>query len=142
MIDSLDLKLIALLEKDANQASNKLAEQLAVSSATVRRRMKELIKNGVIRIIAIPEPKQIGHPLVTVIAFQLEHEKLDLFLKAFRKMQHVKSLYVTSGRFDAIAIMWFSSTEKLFNFMEKDIAGIEGIKATETFICLRVEKYF
>ncbi|MDP2730415.1 MAG: Lrp/AsnC family transcriptional regulator [Dehalococcoidales bacterium] len=142
MIDLLDTKLIALLEKNAAQTSNKLAEQLPISSATVRRRMKELIKNGVIRVVAIPEPKQIGLPLITVIAFELEHAQLNSFCKTLRKMDRVKSLYVTSGRFDAIAIMWFSSTEELFNFMEKDIAGIEGIKGTETFLCLHVEKSF
>ena len=54
----------------------------------------------------------------------------------------VKCLYITRGRFDAIALMWFSSTEQLFKFMEKDVGKLEGVKATETFICLHVEKSF
>jgi len=142
MIDLLDIKLIALLEKNAAQTSSKLAEQLPISSATVRRRMKELIKNGVIRVVVIPEPKQIGLPLITVIAFELEHAQLNSFCKTLRKMDRVKSLYVTSGRFDAIAIMWFSSTEELFNFVKEDVGKLEGVKGTETFLCLHVEKSF
>ncbi len=142
MIDSLDVQLISLLEKDANQTSEKLAEQLSVSPSTVRRRMKDLIRRGAIHIIAIPEPKQIGLPVIAVIAFQVSHENINSFLKALGSRKDVKCLYATSGRFDAIALMWFSSTEQLFEFIEKDIVKLEGVKTTETFICLHIEKSF
>ena len=142
MVDQFDKELISLLEQDAKQSSEKLAEQLSASPSTVRRRMSELIKRGVIRIVAIPDSKQIGAPLVAVIAFQVFHEKLNSFLQAFGNRKDVKCLYVTSGRFDAIALMWFSSTEQLYDFMEREIAKIEGVKATETFVCLHTEKTF
>jgi Lrp/AsnC family transcriptional regulator for asnA, asnC and gidA len=142
MIDLLDKELISLLERDANQTSGKLAKQLSVSPSTVRRRINELIKRGVMRKVAIPEPKAIGLPLIAVVAFQISHEKTNSFLKVLSSKENVKCLYVTSGRFDAIALMWFSSTEQLFEFMEKEVAKLEGVKATETFICLHVEKSF
>jgi len=142
MVDRFDKELISLLEQDANQTSEKLAEQLSASPSTVRRRMSELIKCGVVRIVAIPEPKQIGVPLVAIVAFQVSHEKVNSFVTTMGRRNDVKCLYVTSGRFDAIALMWFSSTEQLYNFMEKEVGKIEGIKATETFVCLHVEKTF
>ena len=142
MIDLLDKELISLLEQDANQTSEKLAEQLSASPSTVRRRMSELIKGGVIRVVAIPEPKQIGLPLIAIVAFQILHEKINSFLKALSSRKDVKCLYVTSGRFDMIALMWFSSTEQLYNFMEKEVPKIEGIKTTETFVCIHAEKSF
>ena len=142
MVDPFDKELISLLEHDARQTSEKLAEQLSVSSSTVRRRMSELIKNGVIRIVAMPEPKQIGLSLIAIVAFQISHEKTDSFFKTVSSRKAVKCLYATSGRFDAIALMWFSSTEQLYEFMEREVSKIEGIKATETFICLHAEKSF
>ena len=142
MIDQLDKDLIALLEQDAKQTSEKLAEQLSVSSSTIRRRMKELIDRGVVRIIAIPEPDQIGLPLIAVVAFQLVHDKIHLFLEALNSRKDIKCLYVTSGRFDAIALMWFPSTKQLFNFMEKEVGKLEGVKGTETFVCMHAEKTF
>jgi len=100
MIDLLDKELISLLERDANQTSGKLAKQLSVSPSTVRRRINELIKRGVMRKVAIPEPKAIGLPLIAVVAFQISHEKTDSFLKVLSSKENVKCLYVTSGRFD------------------------------------------
>ncbi|MGB2814214.1 MAG: Lrp/AsnC family transcriptional regulator [Dehalococcoidales bacterium] len=142
MVDQFDKELISLLEQDARQSSEKLAEQLSASPSTVRRRMGELLKHGVIRIVAIPEPKQIGAPLVAVVAFQLQHEKLNSFMKTLGSRKDVKCLFVTSGRFDAIALMWFPSTEQLYDFMEREVGKIEGIRATETFVCLHTEKSF
>ncbi|MFC1986919.1 Lrp/AsnC family transcriptional regulator, partial [Chloroflexota bacterium] len=60
MLDSLDRRLIDLLQQDAHQPSKVLAKQLSVSSSTVRRRVKRLIQQGIIRIIAIPKPEKIG----------------------------------------------------------------------------------
>lgn len=142
MTDLLNKQLISLLEQDATQTSEKLAEQLSISPSTVRRRMEDLIKRGVIRIIAIPDPKQVDLPLIVVVGFQIEHEQINLALDTLSSREDVKCLYATSGRFDAIALMWFSSTEELFKFIEKDIGKITGIKATESFICLHVEKNF
>jgi DNA-binding Lrp family transcriptional regulator len=142
MVDQFDKDLISLLEQDARQTSEKLAKQLSASPSTVRRRMGELIKRGVVRIVAIPEPKQIGASLVVIVAFQLLHEKTNSFFKTLGSRKDVKCLYATSGRFDAIALMWFSSTEQLYNFMEKEVGKIEGIKTTETFVCLHAEKSF
>ena len=134
--------MISLLEQDASQTSVVLAKQLSVSSSTIRRRMKELIERGVIRIIAIPQSKEIGLPLVAIVAFELAHENLNSILKSLGSRKDVKCLYVTSGRFDAIALMWFSSTEQLYEFMEREVGKLEGVKSTETFVCLHTEKSF
>ena len=142
MIDSFDIQLISLLEQDARQSSSILAEQLSASPSTIRRRMSELLKHKIIRIIAVPEPKKIGQPLIVIQAFQLVHEKINSFFWILGSKKEVKCLYATSGRFDAIALMWFPSTDHLYRFIEKDIPKMEGIKATETFICLHTEKTF
>lgn len=142
MIDSIDQELIQLLEQDALQTSVELAGQLYMSSATIRRRLRRLKQSGVIRITAIPDPKRVGLPVIAVVAFQIFHEKAKLFRKVLSARKEVKCLYTTSGRFDAIALMWFASTEHLFDFMDNDVGKIEGVRTTETFVCLHTEKSF
>lgn len=142
MVDSFDIQLISLLEQDARQSSSKLGMQLSASPSTIRRRISELIKQKKIRIIAVPEPKEIGYALIVIQAFQLIHDKINSFFQTLSNRKEVKCLYATSGRFDAIALMWFASTDHLYRFIEKDLPKMEGIKATETFVCLHTEKTF
>jgi len=141
MLDSIDEQLINLLMKDARQSSGTLAKQLLVSSSSVRRRMKKLIDQGVIRIVALPEPGKLGLPLEAVIALDVEHDRLNSTMDALRKYPQVTWLAAVSGRFDIIAHALFPSTEELFKFMESEIGRMEEIKNSETFICLHVEKH-
>lgn len=119
MHDLLDTQLMSLLEKNASQTSEELAKKLNVSSSTIRRRRKELIQQGILHIVAIPEPKNIGVNMVVIIAFQVQHEYLNSVLNTLKSRKDVKCLYATSGRYDVMALMWFSSTEQLYKFMER-----------------------
>ena len=140
MVDSLDEKLIKLLGKDAQQRSEVLAKQLGVSSSTIRRRIEKLVKNKVIRIVARPEPTKLNLPLRVIFGFDVAHDKLNYIADRLSSREEVRWLAVTSGRFDIIAIMWFPSTEELYRFLEKEVGTLEGVRNTETFISLHVEK--
>ncbi|MFC2005953.1 Lrp/AsnC family transcriptional regulator [Chloroflexota bacterium] len=140
MVNLLDKRLVDLLAEDAHQSSEVLAKQLRVSSSTVRRKINKLLQQKVIRIIAKPDPSKIGLPLAAMISFNVAHESLNLVIKALSKRPEVKFLAATSGRFDLIATLWFSSTDELYNFMESEVAKLEGVRNTETFVCLHVAK--
>ena len=59
-LDEIDLALLEILQKDAHFTSDELARQLHVSSATVRRRTSKLIREGVMRIVALTDPRKVG----------------------------------------------------------------------------------
>ena len=140
MLDSLDAQLIKLLEEDAQRSSEMLGKRLKVSSATVRRRTKKLIQNGVLHIMAVTDPSKVGLPLAVVIAFDVAHEKLDSITKLLASRPEVRWASTTTGRFDLIIIARFSSTEELANFAQKELPKMEGIRDSETFVCLHLEK--
>ena len=142
MTDSLDKRLVELLSQDASQSSPALAKQLKVSSSTVRRRIAKLMKRGTLRFAALTEPTELGFHLRALIAFDVDHEKLNQFIQALSSRPEVKGLAVTTGRFDVIALVWFTSTDTLLHFMQNEVSMMEGVRNTETFICLHVEKGF
>ncbi|MFC2005738.1 Lrp/AsnC family transcriptional regulator [Chloroflexota bacterium] len=142
MVNLLDKRLIDLLTEDAHQSSEVLAKQLRVSSSTVRRRINKLLQQKVIRIIAKPDPGKIGLPLAAMIGFDVAHESLSSVIDELSKRPEVKWLSATSGRYDITALVWFPSTDELYNFMESEVAKLEGVRNTETFVCLHVKKRF
>lgn len=139
-IDLLDSQLIDLLMQNANVSSVALAKQLNVNSSTVRRRIKSLLEQGIIRIIAFPDLKKVGLPVVAVIGLEVSHDKIDSVLKALSEHPHAAWVVVTSGRFNVMSVWWVNSTEELYRLMESEIGKIEGIIRSETFIGLHEEK--
>ena len=140
MPDSIDEQLARLLGQDARQNSETLAKQLNMSSATVRRRLRKLIRDDLIRIVGVVNPTNFGFPVAVVITLDVVHEKSAAAMQALAGRPEVEWVSTTTGRFDIIAIARFRSNDNLSEFMTKVLAKLEGLRDSETFVCLNVEK--
>ena len=138
--DLTDEQLVRLLGQDARQNSETLAKQLNLSAATVRRRLRKLLRSGLLRIVGVIDPTNFGLPLAAVITIDVAHDKLEAAMETLAKRPEIRWVSTTTGRFDIIAMAWFRSTDYLSDFVTKDLAKIEGLKDSETFICLDVQK--
>jgi Lrp/AsnC family transcriptional regulator for asnA, asnC and gidA len=139
-IDSIDEQIVHLLERSARQSSEALARQLNLSSATVRRRVKRLIDSNLLHVVAYRDPIRGGLPVAAVIGLNIDHERLDATMQEICSYREVVKAFTTTGRFDAFALVRFPSNEKFSFFLRKEITKIEGIRDSETFVCLHMEK--
>lgn len=137
-LDTLDKKLIGILQQNSRQSSELLAKQLGVSPATVRRRIRRLITKGVIRIGAIVDHNKAGLPLAAVFALDVAPDKLDSTMQTLSSLPDVKWISTTTGRFDILAGARFPSTKELSDFVQKELTKVEGVRNSETFVCLNM----
>jgi Lrp/AsnC family transcriptional regulator for asnA, asnC and gidA len=140
MLDSIDKKIVMLMGQNARQSSEKIAEQLNLNAATVRRRTGRLLKNDLLRIVAITDPANFGFTLGVVINLDVENSKLESVINWLIDRPEIKWAALTTGRFDITVVGRFESTDHLSSFLTKELAKMEGIKDTETLISLDVRK--
>jgi Lrp/AsnC family transcriptional regulator for asnA, asnC and gidA len=135
-----DEKLIKLLQADGRQSSESLSRKLGVSPSTILRRIQQLTDDGVMRVVAVVDPDKVGLALAAVIGLDVAPGKLKSALEALAREPAVKFISATAGHFDIICFTLFASAEELSGFMEKNLAGMDGVKDSETFVCLRTRK--
>ena len=87
VLDELDLRLLAELQRDASRSNQALADAAGVSPATTLRRVRRLVKLGVIeRQVALLQPERlaaaIGHGLSVLIEVSLDRQGAE-WLDAF-----------------------------------------------------------
>ena len=140
IIDSIDEQLVRLLAQDARQNSEALAKQLKLSAATVRRRLRKLIRSGLLHIIGVIDPTEFGFSIAAMIALDVDHNNIEQVVETLAAHSEIGWISTTTGRFDIIALARFHSTDSLSDFSMKVLAHIEGLKDSETFICLNVNK--
>ena len=140
MIDSLDEQLIHLLEQDAGQSSKALAKRLNASPATIRRRIRKLVQEDVIHIRALLNPSKIGL-MAAVLTLDVDHRSLGKAIKQLASKDNVVWLSTITGRFDIMALLRIKSTDELFAFLQEELPKIQGVKNSETFVCLHVLKH-
>lgn len=138
-IDSVDEQLLQALRKDGRQSSKAISHTVHISPATIRRRIGRLVENDVIRIVPVVDPAKLGRSLAANIFLDVEREKVDAVAQTLSEMPEIKWIAVTTGRFNILALGFFGSTDELYDFLQRRAAG-EGVRASETFICLRIKK--
>ncbi len=139
-IDELGVRIIKLLEQDANQSSRTLAKKLNVSPITVRRRINSLTDKKVIGLKLISNPMKLGFNIITVIALDVDQGNLDKVADILSSVENVEWVSIVTGRFDIIALARFKSMEEFYSFNEKYLSEDIGIKDSETFVCAKVKK--
>ena len=139
-IDAIDEQILQYLSLDAWQSSEILAKKISVSSATVRRRIKKLVKDGILHVGAFVDPVKIGQALGAVIALGVPHNKIDTVAQHLAERHEVKWVSSTTGRYDIIVFLRLASTDELANFIQNELPKLEAVRDSETFICLRIHK--
>ena len=140
MKNKINDQIVRLLQQNARRTSHDIARQLNISAPTVRRRIKKLIQDGDIRIIAVTGDRVVSSLTTAVIALDVDNERVDGVLHSLAKKEEIIWLSSTAGRYDIIALAQFTSTNKLYEFLRVELANIEGLRNSETFICLLTTK--
>jgi DNA-binding Lrp family transcriptional regulator len=132
--DDIDNRLVEELMKNGRTNYADIAGKLGVSAATIFRRTSFLVKEGFIRIIAVPNPSKLGLRANANIALNVEPSKVDSICK---KLSEYKSIYMVltlmSG-FEILAGVNFPYPEMLYEFIVEEVSRISGVTNIETFI--------
>jgi len=140
MIDKLDRKLIEELQKDGRKSYTELASKLGITEGTVRKRVRNLVDRGMMKIVAVPNVSELGYTLMSIIGMQVKMVDLRKVADALAKKANVCHLAFVAGRYDLMALVVARSHKELSNFIEKEISTIPSVLRTETFVNLDVIK--
>ena len=139
-MDERDRQIIALLQEDGRATNANIARQVGVSEGTVRRRLNRLFEEEYIRVVALPDSSKLGLSSEALIGVQVEPDKADLVAKDLAALEEVKWVVSTTGSFDVFAWAALPNAEALGVFLRSRIGTIDGVRRTETFVRLALNK--
>ncbi len=139
-VDELDRSIIAELARDSRQSSAELSRKLNVSETTVRRRIQHLEKEGIITFTAILDPSKLGYSIIAIIALEVELGQIDKISESLAGCPNVRYVSLCTGNHDIFIGTWFHSSNELTQFVKDYLAGVPGIRKSETFVILDVKK--
>ena len=140
-LDSLDHKIIAVLQENARFTNAEVAMQVGSSEPTVRRRVDRLLQNQVIKIVAVAPPFSLGYHVVAILGLQIDHSYLDEIQAALIPMPEVRFAGVTLGSYDVVLEVWFHGNTELLAFLHERLSKIAGIQRIESLQVAKMIKY-
>ena len=139
-MDELDTRIIEILQNDGRASNAGIARTVGVSEGTVRRRLKRLIQDEYIRVVAMTDPAKMGYVSEGLIGLQADLDKIDSVADELAKLEEVSWVTITTGAYDIFAWATLQSAEALGIFLRTRVATIPGVRRTETFVNLAVKK--
>jgi Lrp/AsnC family transcriptional regulator for asnA, asnC and gidA len=139
-IDLIDRCIIALLQVDGRLSHAEIGRRLDVPEPTVRRRLKRLVDEEVMQVVAVPNPHKIGYGIQAVIGAKVQPGKVNEVVEALIPMRHVRYVGVTAGAYDIVVEALFQDNDDFRTFLTETLGGIEGLRETETSYVLQIAK--
>jgi len=138
--DPLDCKMIRLLQKDGRMSNTAMAQALDISEYTVRTRLKKILDAGIIRVVAVANPIDLGFEIAGNLKIRIELKKADNVLAELKQIDALIWVALTTGGSD-IDVEFVARSLKEFHALIFDkICRIDGVLSTETSLMLDLVK--
>ena len=139
-MDKLDSKIIEILQSDGRASNAGIARNVGVSEGTVRRRLKRLIQDEFIQVVALPDPAKMGLHSEALVGIQVEPDKVERVADDLAGLKEVNWVAMTTGQYDIFAWVTLESAEALGIFLRTKVGSIPGVRRPETFVSLSAKK--
>ncbi len=141
-VDSLDRKIISLLQPDGRRAFSDMAAELGVSEGTVRQRYQRLVNSGVLQVVGVADPFKIGFHSMAMIGIKVAVGKasIDEVAEHVARFPEVSYVVMSTGDFDLLVEVIMENNEDFVTFLTDKLHRVGSITETETFMLLRVYK--
>jgi Lrp/AsnC family transcriptional regulator for asnA, asnC and gidA len=139
VLDSVAKNIIEQLQQDGRRSYAAIAKVVGLSEAAVRQRVQRLVDTGVMQIVAVTDPLQLGFEREALIGIKVQGD-VNAVADALAEVPEVDYVVLTAGSFDLIIEVVCENDAHLLELLSSRIRKIDGVAGTETFVYLKLRK--
>lgn len=140
-LDAVSKAIVEQLQQDGRRSYADIGKVVGLSEAAVRQRVQKLTESGVMQIVAVTDPMQLGFTRQAMIGIRVSGDTrvvADL-LAAFEQVDYV---VLTAGNFDLLVEVVCENDDDLIELLNAEIRQLPGVVSTDTFVYLKLHKQF
>jgi Lrp/AsnC family transcriptional regulator for asnA, asnC and gidA len=139
-LDSVERRMVELLQEDGRLTVAELARALGVTEVTARRKLRRLLGDRIIRIVATVDPFDVGYETPVIIGLKVQRGKLEEVAARLSLLPAVRYVGASTGRVDMIIEVVTRTNQDLARFLMNELTRIDGITDSETNLIVRIYK--
>ena len=138
-LDDVSKAIIEQLQIDGRKAYSDIGRAVERSEAAVRQRVQKLIDSGVMQIVAVTDPMQLGFYRQAMIGIRTTGDAREVG-DAIASIDAVEYVVLTAGSFDMLAEVVCEDDDSLLELLNDKIRAVPGVVQTEVFTYLQLKK--
>ncbi|MEO7123747.1 MAG: Lrp/AsnC family transcriptional regulator [Lacisediminihabitans sp.] len=140
-LDDVSKAIIEQLQADGRRSYSEIGKAVGLSEAAVRQRVQKLTDSGVMQVVAVTDPMQLGFYRQAMIGVRASGDT-TVIAERLGAIPAVDYVVLTAGSFDILAEVVCENDDDLIELLNHDIRAIPGVLSTETFVYLKLQKQF
>ncbi|BBO71075.1 hypothetical protein DSCA_50050 [Desulfosarcina alkanivorans] len=139
-LNRVDRQMVSLLQKDGRMPIVAIAKELGISETTARSRLKRLLADDVIKVVAVSNPIQLGFEIIGNIKLSIDLKKTETILRALKKIDALSYVALTTGGSDIDIEFIAGSLAEFRTLVFERISQIDGVNSAETSLIVEIIK--
>ena len=139
VLDDVSKAIIEQLQQDGRRPYASIGKAVGLSEAAVRQRVQRLQDAGIMQIVAVTDPMQLGFSRAAMIGVRVEGD-VEAVAGLIEAMAEVDYLVICAGTYDILAEIVAEDDDHLLDVINRRIRAIPSVKSTETFVYLKLRK--
>lgn len=137
-LDDVNKKIVALLQEDGRRSYVSIGKEIGLSEAAVRLRVQKMLDDGVMQIVAVTNPMEMGFRRQAMVGITVNGD-IEYVAQKLKDIRQIDYIIITAGRFDILAEVFAEDDESMLELVNRQIRKIDGIDRTELFTYMRLE---
>lgn len=140
-MDSVDMKILKMLSADARVSFSEMGREVGLSTSTVRKRVKQLQKSGVVKgFTLVPDPQKFGKGLTAFISVEADARSMRDLMRSLSRRQEVCELYTTTGGHGLMVKVRMGNVDELNEFVKNHLQSNDAVKSVRTTVAMETVK--
>ncbi|KNY06279.1 MULTISPECIES: Lrp/AsnC family transcriptional regulator [unclassified Microbacterium] len=139
ILDDVSKTIVELLQEDGRRSYSDIGRAVGLSEAAVRQRVQRLTEAGVMQIVAVTDPMQLGFRRQAMIGIRVSGDT-RVVAEKIAEIPAIDYVVITVGSFDVLAEVVCEDDDDLLALINDSIRPIDGVLSTETFIYAKLQK--
>ena len=138
-LDAISKTIVEMLQEDGRRSYSEIGRIVGLSEAAVRQRVQRLTESGVMQIVAVTDPMQLGFHRQAMVGVKVAGDARGV-AEAIAAIDEVDYVVITVGSFDVLVEAVCEDDDHLLALVNDRIRPIQGVVSTETFIYAKLQK--
>ena len=138
-LDDVSKAIIEELQQDGRRPYAAIGKAVGLSEAAVRQRVQRLSDAGVIQIVAVTDPLQVGMFRQALVAVNVQGP-IEPVADALAEIDEVAYVVVCAGRFDVLCEVVCEDDNALLELISHRVRTLPGVADTELLVYLSLRK--
>src|ERR1700709_484429 len=130
-LDDVSKAIIEQLQTDGRRSYAEIGKAVGLSEAAVRQRVQKLTDSGVMQVVAVTDPMQLGFYRQAMIGIRASGDT-TVVADELAQLSEVDYVVLTAGSFDILAEIVCENDEDLIELLNKKIRALPNVLSTET----------